>query len=149
YYIFITNFYIISFYSKKIKTLLLPFSILFLNIASSSFIPIKTFPMRELVFLISLNNKKRKLKPADNLYSHFISFTSVLRTLAYFLALVKCRVTGLNTPLLSLRKPKTADLLFLSSKNMTSNFIVFLDKSLATMQQLVSLDIEDIADKLT
>ncbi|ELU77731.1 hypothetical protein PNI0010_00382 [Streptococcus pneumoniae PNI0010] len=50
YYIFITNFYIISFYSKKIKTLLLPFSILFLNIASSSFIPIKTFPMRELVF---------------------------------------------------------------------------------------------------
>ncbi|HHD9292840.1 TPA: hypothetical protein ACOZNB_002122, partial [Streptococcus pneumoniae] len=78
-----------------------------------------------------------------------ISFTSVLRTLAYFLALVKCRVTGLNTPLLSLRKPKTADLLFLSSKNMTSNFIVFLDKSLATMQQLASLDIEDIADKLT
>ncbi len=88
-------------------------------------------------FLISLNNKKRKLKPADNLYSHFISFTSVLRTLAYFLALVKCRVTGLNTPLLSLRKPKTADLLFLSSKNMTSNFIVFLDKSLVRYNNLL------------
>lgn len=88
-------------------------------------------------FLISLNNKKRKLKPADNLYSHFISFTSVLRTVAYFLALVKCRVTGLNTPLLSLRKPKTADLLFLSSKNMTSNFIVFLDKSLVRYNNLL------------
>ncbi|WP_366920801.1 hypothetical protein, partial [Streptococcus pneumoniae] len=50
---------------------------------------------------------------------------------------------------ISISKPKTADLLFLSSKNMTSNFIVFLDKSLATMQQLASLDIEDIADKLT
>ncbi|KGI27279.1 hypothetical protein BM49_0013 [Streptococcus pneumoniae] len=41
---------------------------------------------------------------------------------------------------MSLRKPKTSDLLFLSSKNMTSNFIVFLDKSLATMQQLVILE---------
>lgn len=100
---------------QKIKTLLLPFSILFLNIASSSFIPIKTLPMRELVFNF-VKQQKRKLKPADNLYSHFISFTSVLRTLTYFLALVKCRVTGLNTPLLSLRKPKTADLLFYPQK---------------------------------
>ena len=68
------------------------------------------------IFLI-LSNKKTQAEACEKFfYNHLISFTSVLRTLAYFLALVKCRVTGLNTPLLSLRKPKVADLLFLSSK---------------------------------